>query len=301
MKKILFIFMIAFLSLMGCQKANDDRDNEQLYIYTSVYTLQFVIEALLDDEAKVMSVYPPGVDAHTYEPSARDITSIAKADVFFYVGGHMEGFTDTIAETLADYPVEQYALIDQKDIFLTDDHGELDPHIWLDPSRMIEVTDWAKSILLELRPELKDHIDSNYHMLIEQFTELDDKMYLLSDKYDEKPLLVVHDAYQYWAKRYGIKQISIHGMMAGEESSQKKLAHITRLAEQYDIHYIIFEQNNDDQVAHVLLDYLHAKKVIIHDLEVLTDQDVRNQEDYLSIMDKNIDTLEMIFNEGTEN
>src|SRR5699024_9661489 len=201
----------------------------------------------------------------------RDITAIAKGDAFFYVGGHMESFTDTIANTLEGHSVTLHPLIEEEDIFLKRENGEIDPHLWLDPNRMIKVANWMKDELITLDPSLEEKLDKNYNTLRQHFQQLDHDLMEVSEDAHDKPLFVVHGAYRYWEERYGIKQLAIHGMMAGEESSQKKLANIVRLAEKYDIHYVVYEPNNDDKVANVVTEHLQANKVIIHDLEVLTE------------------------------
>lgn len=293
MKKLILLIGV-FILLTACsqQKTNND---DKLTIYTSVYPLQYIAEQLLDEETTVSSVYPPGVDAHTYEPAARDITAIAKGDAFFYVGGHMESFTDTIANTLDGHSVTLHPLIKEEEIFLKRENGEIDPHLWLDPSRMIDVANWMKEELISLDPSLEEKLDINYKALRKQFEQLDHSLIEVSEHVHDKPLFVVHGAYRYWEERYGIKQLAIHGMMAGEESSQKKLANIVRLAEKYDIQYVVYEPNNDDKVANVVTEHLQANKVIIHDLEVLTEANAKNNDDYVTLMKKNIEVLEEIY------
>lgn len=297
MKKIM-IALLTMTVLVACMNKTSDQ-NDKLHIYTSIYPLQFIAESLLADEATISSVYPPGVDAHTYEPAARDMAAIAKSDDFFYVGGHMESFTDTIAQVVDGHPVTLHALIKEEDIFLTNEHGEIDPHLWLDPNRMIQVAAWMKNELTRKYPDLSKRLEKNYLSLENELSRLDESLTEVASHGGGQPLLVVHGAYNYWTERYGLVQIAIHGMMAGEEVSQNKLAKIVRLATDYGIKYVIYEPNNDDKIANIVTNHLGANKVIIHDLEVLTDEDVRNEEDYISLMERNISTLEKVLsNEG---
>ncbi|GIW50431.1 MAG: hypothetical protein KatS3mg080_1042 [Anoxybacillus sp.] len=55
---------------------------------------------------QVESVYPPGVDVHTYEPTAKTMQQIADADAFIYIGQGMEGFVDRVVETLENEHVK---------------------------------------------------------------------------------------------------------------------------------------------------------------------------------------------------
>src|SRR5699024_3893662 len=98
------LIILTFVLLMGCQSNSTSDDNEVadgLIVYTSIYPIQFLAEKIAGDTAHVTSIYPPGVDAHTYEPTSREVTEIAKSDAFIYLGAGMEGFSETVAQSLS--------------------------------------------------------------------------------------------------------------------------------------------------------------------------------------------------------
>src|SRR5699024_8785792 len=88
LKKGVQIAMIALtimLVMVGCESSSSNKNTED-FIYTSIYPIQFITEAIVGDTAHVVSVYPPGVDAHTYEPTSKSITEIATGKAFIYLG-----------------------------------------------------------------------------------------------------------------------------------------------------------------------------------------------------------------------
>src|SRR5690625_3185895 len=93
--------VILSLILVGCSHtgSNNQADTE-LVIYTPIYPIQCVTEEIGGEIATVESVYPPGVDAHTYEPATKEVTAIGGSDAFIYLGAGMEGFAETTAEAL---------------------------------------------------------------------------------------------------------------------------------------------------------------------------------------------------------
>src|SRR5699024_11397532 len=48
--------------------------------------LEYIASEIGGEHVHVETIYPPGVDAHTYEPTSKEITSLAKADAFIYLG-----------------------------------------------------------------------------------------------------------------------------------------------------------------------------------------------------------------------
>src|SRR5690606_14607724 len=99
--KPIFLCVAMAVLASGCGSAQDANGHDtKLTIYTSVYPLQYIAERITGDIAAVESIYPPGVDAHSYEPSTRDMTKIAESDAFIYLGNQMEPFADAVAEAL---------------------------------------------------------------------------------------------------------------------------------------------------------------------------------------------------------
>ena len=120
MKKliIIFSFLLLFVSACGTNSSEDSSTDGKLVIYTSVYPLEFLASQIAGDLASVKSVYPPGVDAHTYEPSSKEITNIARSDAFIYLGAGMESFSESIVESLSSHDVSFIEVGENEKLFL---------------------------------------------------------------------------------------------------------------------------------------------------------------------------------------
>src|SRR5699024_4930316 len=88
-----------------------------LTIFTTIYPIEFIVEEIGDEIINVQSVYPPGVDAHTYEPTTKDMTKIATSDAFIYFGPSMEGFVDSAANALDGEEVQLISLEQYDELF----------------------------------------------------------------------------------------------------------------------------------------------------------------------------------------
>ena len=87
-------------------------NNDSVEVYTTVYPLQYFAERIGGDFVNVRSIYPPGANEHTFEPTQKDMMSLADADLFFYIGLGLEGFVDNAKKTLAGEHVNMIATID---------------------------------------------------------------------------------------------------------------------------------------------------------------------------------------------
>lgn len=300
MKNYVIAALLIFISIVsiGCQQTTENSDSEQT-IYTSLYPIQYATERIGGDNISVHTVYPPGVDAHTYEPTTKEMTSIAQSDAFIYLGRGMEGFADSASDALDSTDVKQVEIGSHEELFYTDktnehkntDHGDIDPHIWLDPDRMIDVASYIKDALVDLQPDEEKQFNNNFKSLEDDLDRLDNTFKKTLASKSDKSILVSHAAYGYWEEAYDIDQLAIHGLSSNDEPSQRDLTKIIHQAKAEDMHYIIFEQNSPDHVAEIIQKEMDATPLTIHNLSVLTEKDMSRHEDYLSLMEENVQTL----------
>jgi len=294
-------FILLVVILTACNPNNTEKNKDTLLIYTSIYPLEYIAEEIAGNKAMIESIYPPGVDAHTYEPTSREITQMADGDAFIYIGAGMESFAETMADALENQALQFIEIGTQEELFKSttqkhdedhEHHSDVDPHIWLDPIRMIQMAEIVTSELSELKPEHKEYFLENLSTFTEKMTVLDEKFAATLKDKEHKEILVSHAAYGYWELRYDIEQIPISGLSSSDEPSQKELASIATLAKDKDLSYVIFEQTGSNRIATIIQEYIEADALYIHNLEVLTEDDIDQQEDYYSLMEKNLQTLD---------
>lgn len=299
---MLSIFLL-FIST-ACNSKNENQPNDSLTIYTSIYPLQFIIEEIAGEDVIVESIYPPGVDAHTFEPTSKQLTEIAQADLFIYMGGEMESVTDTIAGALDSQNITLLELSSMEGLLEDNetnhhhnhehahDHNNLDPHVWLDPLKMVDMAERIKQELIQLKQEDETAITERFNEFQEKMTTLDEAYNSQLQGKDNKQIIVAHAAFGYWENRYGIRQIALRGISTEQEPSQKEIVDMIRIAQENNAEYILFDQYGTDKLAEIIQDQIGLEALYLHNLEVLTEEDIKNNEDYISLMKKNLDTLD---------
>lgn len=325
MKK-LFIALtlsVAVFALAACNKSADAPANkaDTLAVYTTVYPLSFFSERIGGEHVTVNSIYPPGANEHTFEPTQKDMMKLADADVFFYIGLGLEGFVEKAQGTLEKENVKLVATAsDVSDAELAvstghvhaededadehnhehgehehehgdHDHGDIDPHVWLSPTISKDLALSIKDTLVEAMPEHKEEFEKNYEALTSELQQLDDDFTAMAAQVTHKTFFVSHAAFGYIAGNYGLTQVPIAGLNSQSEPSQKALAKIVAKAKDEHITTIFFEQNVSSKLAKVIQNEVGAKAATLHNLSVLTKDDIANNEDYFTLMHKNIDAL----------
>ncbi|KIL45548.1 metal ABC transporter solute-binding protein, Zn/Mn family [Jeotgalibacillus campisalis] len=360
MKKIAWILLLSSTTwiLAACNTESSSDSNEKLDIYTTVYPLQDFAEKIGGEYVEVETIYPPGADEHTYEPSQQDMIKLAEGDLFFYIGLGLEGFVDSATDVLesqelvmvptADYlsdeelegssghdeeehahdeeehahdeeehahDEEEHAHDEEDHAHDEDehthdeeehahdeedhahegheghDHGDVDPHVWLDPVLSKSLAESIKDSLVKAMPEQEAYFNENYEEIISQLDEIDHSFEELGEDAQLNQLFVSHAAYGHWETRYGFEQNAIAGISTSDEPSQRELTKIIELAKENNIQHILFEQNVSSNLTEVIQQEIGADALQLHNLSVLTEEDIDNDEDYFSLMEKNIETL----------
>ena len=329
---IISVLMVIAALLSGCGKEQTDTPNKNenlLQVYTTVYPLQYFAQQIGGDYVQVETIYPPGADEHTFEPSQKDMMALADSDLFFYVGLGLEGFVDKASNTLKNEDVKMVpvgeALHLEEEAGHTEEnseddhdsheeneenhdshegdnhddhgHGDIDPHVWLDPIYANELALAIKNQLAEQMPEHKDTFEKNYSELSGSLKAIDQQFAEVVNSAKRKEIIVAHSAYSYWEKRYGIEQISIAGLSTTNEPSQKELQKLISHAKDEKIKYVLNEQNFDSKLANMVKDEINAKSLTLHNLSVLTDENIKNKDTYFTLMEENIATLKKALNE----
>lgn len=171
------------------------------------------------------------------------------------------------------------------------DHGDEDPHIWLDPLRSIKVAENIKNALIDLRPEAKEDFEQNFAALQTELEQLDQEFKEMITEVPNNTIVVSHAGYGYWTNRYGIQQVGISGISPTNEPSIRQLQDIIEFVKENKINYIMMEQNIPTNITNTVITHVGGEALLLHNLEALTSEDVDNNEDYFSLMRRNIDVL----------
>ncbi|WP_428911249.1 metal ABC transporter solute-binding protein, Zn/Mn family [Niallia sp. Krafla_26] len=312
-----------FLAACGNDVDSTAKDDAKLTVYTTVYPLQFFTEEIGGDAVHVETIYPPGADEHTFDPSQKDMMALADSDLFFYVGLGLEGFVEKAKESLSK---EDVAMVATGDSIITteafaqqptdpehseeeiahgdhedheeetehDDHnhGDIDPHVWIDPVYAKEMAYSIKNALISEMPEKEAEFTKNYEALVKKLDALNQKFTDLVSNAKNKEIIVSHAAYGYWESRYGLEQISVSGLSTSSEPSQKDLETIIDKAKELDLNYIYFEQNVSSKITEIIQNEIGAEALVLHNLSTRTDEDIENNRDYFAIMEDNLTALE---------
>ena len=313
MRKILILVLVVLILLFTAfyfLKTGEEvlmeevKDTASSYIiYTSIFPLYEIARSLVGDTNMVNLVVPSGAEVHSYEPSPRRLAGLEKADVFFYIGLDLEPWAEEMAKVLADSGIRTVELSTylpllkfeeegvEEDHHEDHHHGVYDPHVWLDPENMKTMAAVIRDELIILDPEKGERYKANYESYAGKIDELLAEYDEVLRKLNQDTIIVSHAAFGYLARRYNFRQLSVSSLAPHGEPTPGNLARIVDTAREKKLKYIFLEPHLDRKMVEVIAREAGLEILVLNPFIGLTEDERENNEDYFSIMYKNLENL----------
>lgn len=200
---------IAALLLAGCGGGGGGKP---VVVATTTQIADFA-RAVGGDAITVHQILQPNTDPHEYEPRPRDIQQTATAKVVLENGDGLDGWMKKIVEQGGG----KGDVVTLGDVARTQVPGEtsgpeaspVDPHWWHDPRNAEAAVERIRSALGQAIPADKEGFDRRAAAYVSQIESLDKRIErcMASVPAPDRKLVTSHDAFNYFAKRYGIRVI----------------------------------------------------------------------------------------------
>ena len=189
----------------------------KLRVVSTVAPITNIIQNVGGDRIDLEGLVPPGVDSHTFEPSPYDARKLAAADLVIVNGLALEGTTIELAQANLKPGariVELGAGTITRDQWMFDfsfpeEHGDPNPHVWMNPLYAQRYAELARDALSEADPSNAGLYASNTDLFRVRIDQLDRAIMTTVRTIPEenRKLLTYHDSFAYFAPRYGFKVI----------------------------------------------------------------------------------------------
>ena len=164
--------------------------------------------------------------------------------------------------------------------------GNLDPHFWLDPDRMIKVAEALEASFAQIDPANANDYKAGLDKLKTALTGVDNQYKQGLTSCQHKTFITSHAAFGYMAERYGLTQASISGIDPEAEPSPAEMANIKSVVEKTGVKTIFTEELVSDTPAKAIAAETGAETSVLSPLESKPEQG-----DYTDAMTTNLDRL----------
>lgn len=262
MLKFLYCFLVCLLcACQGPQKP--ERSEGKPLVLVSIAPYAYFVEKIAGDRVQVVSIVPPGVNMHTYEPTIHELTLAQQASVWFLIGEPFEG---RVANVLKQHQPKLQLVELWKNVDLisggheacghSHEEGEeaKDMHTWTSPKIAMDQVRIIAETLSELIPESSQDIALNLQALESELEGLDQEIHQLLEPIKGSAILVSHPAYGYFCREFDLVQLSIE--CSGKDPRPRDVERIMNQASEYKVRLVLTQLGYNNKGAELIAEKL---------------------------------------------
>lgn len=303
------------LGLCACSSESSyfESDSTKLKIISTVFPPYDLAKHIAGDNAEIKILLPPGSEAHTYEPTAKEIIAIQNCDIFLYIGAENEQWADKLINSNDTSKVKIVKLIDcvptlseedeeeHEDEHKHHDHDhehETDEHIWTSPKNARLMLSAVYNAICEVDPKNSKTYTENKDAYDEQLADLDNDYKTAVDNAKNKTIVLADKfPFRYLAHEYGLDCYAAFSSCSDEsEPSVSTMIKLTKRIKDNNVPVVFYLEFSSTKIADTLCDETGATKLMLHSCHNVSKQDIENNVSYVDLMKQNLENLKVALN-----
>lgn len=316
-KRILPILSAVLILLSLCACGVRSADSNKIKVVCTVFPIYDWTREIAGDKAEIIWLTENGTDMHSFQPSAADMVKIAECDILVYIGGESDKWVD---ETVKQYQNEKRTFINltsllgdslkeeehtegmQEEHEQGEEEAEYDEHVWLSLKNAVIFADAIADSLADKDPENAEFYKESARNYTEKLTALDGEYQKAVSAAPTKTLLVADRfPFRYLTEDYGLSYYAAFpGCSAETEASFETVAFLSAKADELGLKYIIKTETAATKIAETVIANTKEKNqqiLVLDSMQSLGSKDAKNGTTYLSVMEKNLETLKKALGE----
>ena len=301
----LVLLLLTLAGLCGCGEAEQSAEDGRLQIVTTVFPAYDFARQIAGERAAVTLLLPPGAEAHSFEPTAKDMARIRSAALFFCNGGESEAWAEELlddgeqirclrmldcVEALEEEVKEGMQETHEEE---EEDGPEYDEHVWTSPRNAILICEALCGELCEIDPEG----ESGYRARLAAYTE---ELEALDSAFRETVAqgthrtLVFADRFpvRYFVEEYGLSYFAAFpGCAEDTEPSARTVAFLIDRVREERLPAVMYIEFSNRKMADMICEDTGCKELLFHSCHNVGADELRQGVSYLSLMQGNVSAL----------
>ncbi len=308
---IIILFLSSFVTeLSGCSTADSQSNSSPITapvsqrtptIYVTNYPLKYFAEYIGGETIQVEFPIPTDVDPAFWQPNAEIISQLQQGDLILLNGATYEKWLNKVSlpeSKLIDTSVkfqDQYIPIKSS---ITHSHGLEGKHshtdiaftTWLNLELALQQAQTIRDALSRISPSHQVTFAANYVNLERELLDLDRQIKTIVATNPEQKFIASHPVYDYLQQGYGMKLESLH-WEPEQDPTEEQWQELQVLLQTHPAQWMIWEANPNPETVTQL------KTMGISSLVFAPVANQPDTGDFLSIMQKNIENLQLAFSQ----
>jgi len=256
------VLVVALAAALFIKESGKGGEGSGIIIVVTIPPQAEFVKRVGGEKVAVITMVPQWANPHTYEPTPAQLMNVSKAKMYVKMGSGIEfeiAWMDKIKSIN-----ENMLIVDcSNGIELLKESGKADPHIWLSPKNAKIIVENICEGLVQIDPANSTYYEQNKEAYLRELDALDKEISQILSKTSAHKFIVYHPAWSYFARDYGLEQISVEE--GGKEPTPERIASIIEEAKRNNITKIFASPQFKDK-AEVIAKEIGGKVVEINPL-----------------------------------
>lgn len=265
---ILTLFVGGLIRLLSACSA---APAEAPIVTVSIEPQKYLLEQITGDKVDIRTLIANGANPENYDPSLTHIMNLRKSIGFLRMGniGFEAALLDKIREEDPELPIFNTSA-GVVPITGTHSHGgikheEVDPHTWTSVKNAKIIVKNMLDAMVTVDPSNKGYYRRNYEKFVQRLDSLDRDFESRLAPHAGEHFMVWHPSLSYFARDYGLEQISA-GNAENKESSLSMIRETIDHADTDHAKVFFYQKDLDNRQAEVMSRQLGLRRVSINPL-----------------------------------
>jgi zinc transport system substrate-binding protein len=273
-------------------------------VVANFYPVQEAAQRVGGRRVTVSDLTPIGGEPHDLELSPSAVQRLDDAKVVLYMG---RGFQPQVEKAVRDLPssTTRVDLLKSVDLLPVQAglagtngkvdgetlHGGVDPHVWVDPHRFVQIAATVAKTLERVDPNHAGEYQVNLAAYTAELDRLDRDFSAALAQCRSRTIVTSHRAFGYFAQRYHLEQVAIAGISPDEEPDPQSLEAVADEAKRKHVEVIFFESLVPKKLSQTIANEIGASTDSLNPVEGLTQPQVEQGLTYEKIQRQNLASL----------
>lgn len=296
----IFIFFVCFSGCGKSSKSADPKSGEKIKIIATIFPIYDLANQVAKNSVDLKMLLPPGVDAHSFEPTPETVKLVENCNVLIYLGSDVDLWVEKILSSFDENKKNRIRTINLMQLlgYSPNQKSSIDPHVWTSFQTMAKMARILESNLAQIDSKNSSTYSENSAAFISKLNELEKEYWRTINESKHKTLVFADKfPFKHFIQEFNLEVLTPFANCSSKaEALSSKVSQIINFIKQNNISTVLKADFSECGLAESVANETGAKVKVLHSCHNVSADDFSANKTYLDFMCENLETLKEALN-----
>ena len=307
MKRVTALALCLALLICALACTRPKPDETKPTVVCTIFPQYDFVRAIAGDRVNLVLLAKPGSEVHGFDPSLAEMSLILESDLFIYVGGETDQWTNDLLhksgrDLFAVALIDLVQTVDEEHTEgmqgKTEDEPEADEHVWTSPKNAMRIVDGLCDALCRLLPDEADAMRKNAEDYKTELCSLDRDLHAVMQEAKRTTVVFAERfPFRYLTDDLGLSYYAaLPGCSSNEEVSLSTISGLIEIVRREKVPCVFTIEFSDGRIAETIAEATGCSVYELHSCHNVSREDFDAGVTYLDLMRRNLESLKKAVN-----